>query len=102
MARAAFASMTASEGSIGIEKSGPQGFERWRRRLSWICISVFSLSFAGLLGLSATFYWTPDNPWIALLDRAWRISGFTGLCLWAVPYVVRGCRWVGETFSGKH
>ena len=93
--------MTASEGSVDLGKSAAQGFERLRRGLSWICVSVFSLSFAGLLGLSATVYWTPDNAWIAFLDRAWRISGFTGLCLWAVPYVVRGGRWVGETFSGK-
>ncbi len=93
--------MTASDGILGFEGSGPQGFERWRRRLSWICMSVFALSFAGLLGLSATVYWTPDNLWIALLDRAWRVSGFVGLVLWAIPYLVRGRRRVGETFSGK-
>jgi hypothetical protein len=101
MARTAFASMTPRDGSTDVEESGPQGFERWRRALSWVCISVFSLSFAGLLGLSSTVYWAPDNPWIAILDRAWRISGFTGLCLWVIPYVARGGRWVGEAFSGK-
>ena len=93
--------MTASEGSIGIGETGAHGLERLRRVLSWICISVFSLSFAALLGLSATAYWAPDNPWIAVLDRAWRSSGFIGLCVWAIPYVVRGGRWVGATFSGK-
>ena len=93
--------MTTSEGSVGVEGNDLEGFERFRRGLSWISIAVFALSFAGLLGLSATVYWTPDNPWIAFLDRAWKISGFTGLCLWAVPYVVRGGRWAGDAFSGK-
>jgi hypothetical protein len=93
--------MTTSEGSVGVEENGLDGFERFRRRLSWVCIAVFTLSFAGLLGLSATAYWTSDNPCITFLDRAWRISGFSGLCLWAVPYVVRGGRRVGEVFSGK-
>ena len=93
--------MTASDETVGAEGNDSQGFERWRRGLSWICISVFALSFAGLLALSATVYWTPDNLWIAFLDRAWRVSGFTGLILWAIPHLVRGRRWIGETFSGR-
>jgi hypothetical protein len=98
MVRAAFGDMTAF-GTRGVE--GPQGFERWRSGLSWICICVFGLSFAGLLGLSATAYWSPDNGWITFLDRAWRVSGLTGLILWVIPYLFRARRWVEEALSGK-
>jgi hypothetical protein len=99
VARAAFSEMAAD--TLGFEGNRSEDFERWRRGLSLICMCVFGLSFAGLLGLSATVYWTPDNLWIAFLDRAWRISGLVGLVLWAIPYLIRGRRKLGETFSGK-
>jgi hypothetical protein len=75
------------------------GLERLRRALSWACICVFALTFAGLLALSATPYWAPGNPLISGLDRAWRISGLLGLLLWAIPYVVRVARWLTQQRS---
>jgi hypothetical protein len=66
--------------------------ERGRWGLSWICVSVFTLSFVTLLGLSATTYWTPDNGWIPILDRALKISGVVGIVLWQIPYVSRAFR----------
>jgi len=75
------------------ENDGAQ-LERLRRGLSWICLCVFTATFAGLLGLSATAYWTPENAWIAFLDSAWKISGVAGIALWAIPRVVRGFRWL--------
>jgi hypothetical protein len=83
-----------------VDETGVDGLERLRRVLSWICVSVFALTFTGLLALSATTYWTPDNPLILSLDRAWRVSGLVGLTLWAIPYVVRAARWVGQQVSG--
>lgn len=77
------------------------GFERLRRSLAWVCVVVFAASFLGLLGLSATVYWSTDNSWIALLDRAWRISGAVGLLLWALPRVANATRWLGQLFSGQ-
>jgi hypothetical protein len=75
--------------------------ESLRRSLAWVCVVVFAASFLGLLGLSATAYWTPDNSWIVLLDRAWRISGGVGLLLWAVPRLASTTRWLGQLFSGQ-
>ena len=82
-----------------VSASEEDGLERLRSALSWVCISVFALTFTALLALSATAYWTPDNPLIVALDRAWRVSGLVGLMLWAIPYVVRGVRWVGQQLS---
>jgi hypothetical protein len=75
--------------------------ERLRRILSWICVTVFALTFTGLLALSATTYWTADNPLIVSLDRAWRVSGLIGIVLWAIPYLVRAARWVRQQFSAS-
>ena len=80
--------------------SGQGRFERLRRRFSWLCVVVFSCTFAALLALSATRYWTPDNSWIALLDRGWRISGGVGLTLAAIPYLVQAGRWLRRLFVG--
>ena len=83
-----------------MDETGVDGLERLRRVLSWICVTVFALTFTGLLALSATTYWTPDNPLILSLDRAWRVSGLVGLTLWAIPYAVRAARWLGQQLSG--
>ena len=82
-----------------MDETGVGGLERLRRVLSWICVTVFALTFTGLLALSATTYWTPDNPLILSLDRAWRVSGLVGLTLWAIPYAVRAARWLGQQLS---
>ena len=82
-----------------MDDTGVDGLERLRRVLSWICVTVFALTFTGLLALSATTYWTPDNPLILSLDRAWRVSGLVGLTLWAIPYAVRAARWLGQQLS---
>src|SRR5258706_5875444 len=71
----------------GASVAGPGWLERFetvRRPLSWLCITVFSVSFVLLLGLSATAFWTPDNPWIVLLDHAWRVSGVIAVALWII------------------
>ncbi|MBI2963732.1 MAG: hypothetical protein HYY35_08265 [Deltaproteobacteria bacterium] len=72
-----------------------------RRVLAWVCMVVFAASFVGLLVLSATVYWTPENSWIALLDRAWRISGAVGVLLWALPRAAHATRWLSQLFSGR-
>ena len=83
-----------------MDETGVDGLERLRRVLSWICVSVFALTFTGLLALSATTYWAPDNALIVSLDRAWRVSGLVGVVLWAIPYGVRAARWLGQQLSG--
>ena len=82
-----------------MDETGADGWERLRRVLSWICVTVFALTFTGLLALSATTYWTPDNPLILSLDRGWRVSGLIGVTLWAIPYAVRAARWLGQQLS---
>lgn len=77
-----------------MEAAANNALEDLRRKLSWLCVVVFSASFVGLLAFSSTSYWTPANPWIGFLDGAWRISGVIGLCLWTIPYVLRATRWV--------
>jgi hypothetical protein len=86
---------------VGSEAVNGEGkFERLRRSASWLCVVIFGVTFAGLLGLSATRYWTPDNPWIAWLDRGWRISGGVGFMLAAIPYLHQGARWLRRLFAG--
>lgn len=63
--------------------------ERLRKALSWAATSVFAISFAALLVLSATDYWQPGNGVVNLCDRAWRISGATALTLGAIPILRR-------------
>ena len=75
--------------------------ELTRRWLAWLCVSAFVGSFAGLLLLSATSYWTPENSWIAVLDAAWRASLVFGALLWLIPRIGNGARWLGELFGGK-
>jgi hypothetical protein len=55
-------------------------------------VVVFSFTFAALLA--------PDNSWIALLDRGWRISGGVGLTLAAIPYLLQIGRWLRRLFAG--
>jgi len=86
-------------GASAAESGWLERFETIRRPLSWLCVTVFTASFLALLALSATVYWTPDNPWIVLLDRAWRISGVTAIVLWLVPRIGRASGWVGQRFS---
>jgi len=82
-------------------ESEQDGLERLRRALSWACITVFGLTFVGLLALSSTTYWTPGNTLIVALDRAWRVSGVIGLVLWAIPYLLRALRWVGRRETAR-
>lgn len=82
-------------------ESTASGLAGARRALAWVCMVVFAASFIGLLVLSATIYWTPQNSWIALLDRGWRISGAVGLLLWALPRAAKATRWLGQLFSGR-
>ncbi len=86
---------------MGFEVVNDEGtFERLRRSVSWFCVVVFGVTVTGLLGLSATRYWTPDNPWIAWLDRGWRISGGVGVMLGVIPYLLQGARWLRRLFAG--
>jgi len=85
----------------GDGESRRVGFEGMRRLLAWVCTAVFAASFLGLLTLSATPYWLPDNPWILFLDVAWRVSGAVGLCLWLLPRLAGATRWVGRLFLGN-
>jgi hypothetical protein len=48
---------------------------------------MFGLSFAALLVLSATPYWSPENRWILWLDRVWKVSGLVALVLGSIPRV---------------
>ncbi len=82
------------------EEDQPSTLEWGRRWLTWACVSIFVGSFAGLLALSATTLWTPGNPWIGVLDLAWRASLVIGVVLWAIPRAARGIHWLGATFSG--
>ena len=91
--------MTERAGSV-VEGGVLQRLETVRRPLSWLCITVFIGSFLGLLVLSATSRWSPANPWIMLLDRAWRISGILELALWVLPRLVGAGDWVSRLFSG--
>lgn len=76
--------------SSSTEKVDPDGsFERIRRFVSWVATSVFGLSFAVLLALSATEHWQPGNPLITFCDRAWRISGALALILGTIPILRR-------------
>jgi hypothetical protein len=83
------------------DEQGRVDLEDVRRILVWACTGVFAVSFLGLLGISATSYWRPDNSWIALLDRAWRISGAVGVGLWLVPRLAGAVRWIGRLFLGE-
>ena len=74
-------------------------FENVRRPLSWLCISLFIGSFIALLGLSATSYWEPGNPWIGFLDHVWRASGLLEIVLWSIPRIARAGEWVAGVFS---
>ena len=84
----------------GDEDSRGVDFENLRRLFAWISTAIFAASFVGLLTLSATPFWIPDNPWILFLDGAWRISGAVGLCLWLLPRLAGATRWLGRLFLG--
>lgn len=87
---------------MSAEQADPtSALETVRLWLVWLCVSVFVGSFAGLLGLSATAYWEPENRWIAALDAAWRTSLAIGAVLWLIPRLTLGLRWLGDLFSGK-
>jgi hypothetical protein len=85
----------------GAEMGSVESFERLRRWLSWVSVSIFAGSFVALLVLSGTVYWRPDNHWLVVLDRAWRVSGLLGLALWVIPYGARVGRWVAGVFGGS-
>ncbi|MEA2624499.1 MAG: hypothetical protein QOD06_544 [Candidatus Binatota bacterium] len=70
----------------------PGVLERARRVLAWLAGALFVISFLGLLALSATSYWTADNPWVTTLDQVWKGSGLVALALGCVPYGVAGAR----------
>ena len=74
-------------------------FETFRRPLSWLCVTIFTASFLLLLALSATAYWTPENVWVVMLDRAWRISGVIAIVLWLIPRLGRAGGWMGQRFG---
>lgn len=78
----------------------PERFEVVRRPLSWLLVSLFFGSFVGLLLLSGTIYWTPENGWVVGLDRVCRISGVAWLVLWIVSKIPRATAWVGNLFAG--
>ena len=82
-------------------EESPGAPERVRRWIARLAIAAFSASFLGLLGLSATAYWSPDNHWIALLDGALRISLFVSILASLPPYVVRFGRQLVDAVSGK-
>jgi hypothetical protein len=84
----------AQNDELSIDESEHSTFERSRRLLSWAAITVFGVSFAALLALSATVYWSADNPWIARLDHAWKLSGIAWLVLWTIPHLLRAKRWI--------
>jgi hypothetical protein len=63
--------------------------EHLRRTASWIALSIFSASFLVLLALSATAYWTPDNPAIQVSNVVLKVSGGTALALSLAPPVLR-------------
>jgi len=92
-----FQVVTERERVDGAESG--DGFERLRRGILWVAVSVFVFTFVGLLTLSATSYWTPQNPWLSLLDRGWRISGVASLTLWAIPYVLGAARRIRQLFG---
>lgn len=71
------------------QRHSENSFERVRKLLSWTTTTVFALSFAALLVLSATEYWQPGNSLIHLCDRIWRISGALALTLGSIPILKR-------------
>ncbi len=89
----------ARESSATEKVDSESPLERLRKLLSWVATSVFAISFAALLVLSATDYWQPENRVIILCDRAWRISGATALTLGAIPILRRSLIWLAEFFG---
>ncbi len=75
--------------ALDEERGGLHPLERWQRLGSWLAVGTFAVCFVALLGLSATPYWTPDNPWLPLLDHGWRASGLLALVLGLTPYAIR-------------
>jgi hypothetical protein len=75
-------------------------FEAVRRPVSWLLVSLFFGSFVGLLLLSGTIYWTPENAWVVGLDRVCRSSGVAWLVLWIASKVPRATAWFGNLFAG--
>ena len=62
--------------------------ERARRLAAWTAGALFGASFVGLLVLSATSYWHPENELVAFCDQIWKASGVAFLFLSALPYGV--------------
>ena len=90
----------AEEDSMLPQVDSEGGFERVRKKLSWLTIAAFAASFTALLVLSATPHWGPNNPLIDLCDRVWRISGLLALLLGTIPYVRRVVRKLSGLFTG--
>lgn len=75
-------------------------FEAVRRTLSWLLVSLFFGSFVGLLLLSGTIYWSPENAWVVGLDGVCRVSGVVWFVLWIASKIPRATAWVGNRFAG--
>lgn len=77
------------------ERAG--AWEHARRKVSWAAGVVFVTSFLALLALSATRWWTPDNPWLTVFDVVWKVSGLVLLASSVVPWLARSVRQLGST-----
>jgi hypothetical protein len=73
----------------------PGAFERTRKIVSRLALTVFAASFVVLLVASATPYWTPQNEWLVLCDQLWRVSGLAALVLGLVPPARRAFQTLG-------
>jgi hypothetical protein len=90
-----------TEPRANVEAAGwAERFETVRRPLSWLLITLFFGSFLGLLALSGTIYWTPENSWVVGLDRTCRISALVWFVVWIASRVPRATAWVGSLFAG--
>jgi hypothetical protein len=87
-------------GASGDGAGWADRFEAVRRPLSWLLVSLFFGSFVGLLLLSGTVYWTPENALVVGLDRLCRISGVAWFVLWVASKIPRATIWVGNLFAG--
>jgi hypothetical protein len=75
--------------------------EQVRRWVSRIALTIFTAAFLGLLALSATEYWHPDNEWVVLLDRTLRVSLIAVLAASLPALVLRFGRQLLDSLSGK-
>ena len=83
------------------EEGGTHALERARRWASRIALTIFTAAFLGLLVLSATDSWRPDNEWVVFLDRTLRISLIAVLAASLPALVLRFGRQLLDSLSGK-